>query len=760
MSATCHDNGDVGLASYQAVFDLLSTAVAAMAADGRILMANAGWLALGHSSGRVDIHVGANYLAARQQAARSGDPLAHQEWEGIQAVLQGVSPRFEFNFSLAPSAGLAGSKTSAPLQSLEWFALRVSPLTTPIAGVLLQVENVTRFSPSEPAPSPQLDSALQLAQQALRRSDARWLTFFRASPLGISITQAEDGRFIEVNDSLVNMFGHSREAMLASTTLELGIWVSPEEREGLIKLLMEEGKVQQFRARFRRKSGVIGTMQIASELFFLDGQLQVLGIFTDITANELQNEELRRAKEAADAANRAKSAFLSNMSHEIRTPMNAILGYAQLMQRDAGLPEPSRDKLQIINRSGQHLLALIEDVLEMSKIEAGRITVQSAAFNVRGLLGDLEVMFRLRTEAKNLELFVEADRAVPMYVVADQGKVRQILVNLLGNAVKFTDQGRVELRVSITWRQSQLLLIAAVADTGPGISPSSLPALFRPFAHSSAERKSYEGTGLGLAISREYARMMGGDITVESQLGRGSSFKLTLPVMEGESPDHGRLPPSRRVMGVQLGQTPMVVLLADDNGPNRNWLRQLLLAVGCQVLEAENGQEAIAAWEKWRPQLILMDLQMPVLDGFEATRRIKIQPEAQPTVIIALTATVQEESRRAILAAGAADLLGKPLEESRLFAKMEAHLGVRLIYEPVLSEAASGALLSPARRQDSLAKLPVALRAALHDAIANGDLGGFEKHLGRLAELDRDLARSLQPLADNYDYDQLLKLLS
>jgi len=757
MSATRQGNGREISVLYRSVLDLLSGRIAVIDSGGRVFYANAAWLAFHREHGRAEGLVGGDYLSARQRSGEAGDRQARQESEGIQAVLQGRSPRFEMEFEL-PAAG-AGEGVASGAKA--GFSLRVARLPDPANGVLLQVEEISRFQAAECAGCRTLEASLQLVEQALRHSEARWLTFFRASPAGISITQLESGQFIEVNETLVNMFGYSRESMQSSSSVALGIWVDPADRQRLIQILVEQGKVQHFKARFRRKSGVVGTMQIAAELIFLNGQAHVLGIFSDITASEQQNEELRRAKEAAEVANRAKSAFLANMSHDIRTPMNAILGYAQLMQREQGLPAGVREKLEIINRSGQVLLALIEDVLEMSKIEAGRVTVQAEPFDLTGLLNELAVRFRLRAAGKRLEFKLVTEGAVPPQIVADERKLRQILVNLLGNAVKFTEHGWIELRVTPAPRQNQAWLNFKVMDTGPGIPSDGLGKLFHQFEQTSAQRTSNEGTGLGLSISQKYARLMGGEIKVESQVGVGSVFRLAIPV--GECGPLVAVKPmaQRRVAGLQPGQPPVVVLLADDNATNRNWLKHLLMVIGCQVFEAENGHEAIRVWEQRRPRLILMDLQMPQLDGFEATRRIKASVGGEQTVILALTAIVQEESQRAILAVGAADLLVKPMEESQLFDKMEAYLGVKFIYEstsPPASAEEEGA--TPDRQAERLAKMPAALRAALHDAIANGDLAGFEKKLGEVMVLDPVLARFLRPLAESYDYDQLLQLLT
>jgi PAS domain S-box-containing protein len=584
---------------------------------------------------------------------------------------------------------------------------------------------------------------------------------FRASPAGISISRSTTGKYVEVNETLAAMLGYARAELLGRTSLELGIWVERADRVRLVALLEQNGKVRDFKARLRRKSGAIAIMQVAAELIEMEGREHLLAIYTDVTESERQHEELRRAKDAADAANRAKSAFLANMSHEIRTPMNAILGYAQLLHRDPALPPEAKEKLNIISRSGQHLLALIDDVLEMSRLEAGRVTVQPVCFNLPGMLNDLTSMFRLRMEAKGLEFKFMGDRELPTLIVADEGKFRQVLVNLLGNAIKFTPAGSVELAVAVRCLDGpQWWLSAQITDTGIGIAPADLAKLFHQFELATGEHKLNAGTGLGLAISREYARLMGGDITATSQPGRGSCFLFQMPVQEGGPHEAVGAPPARRVIGLQPGQPPVLVLLADDNAPNRNWLKQLLQLIGCQVREAANGVEAIRVWKEWQPHLILMDLQMPVLDGYEATRQIKASPAGDATVIMALTATVLEESQRAILAAGAADLLGKPMAESELFDKMHRHLGVQFLYETTPETGAPAAAAAPEFQPEWVAKLPRALRTAMIHAVANGDLEGFEAQLKQVAVRAPALANYLRPLAEQYDYDQLLRLLN
>lgn len=484
-------------------------------------------------------------------------------------------------------------------------------------------------------------------------------------------------------------------------------------------------------------------------------------ISQDITQQKQASEELRRAKEAAEAASRSKSTFLANMSHEIRTPLNAILGYAQLLRRDPSLSPQTVDQLAIINKSGEHLMSLISDILEMSKIEVGRAPVANSTFDLQSVIGDVAEMFRARAAERSLEFSVSHNRELPRTVYADEGKIRQVLVNLLSNAVKFTDRGRVEMRCDVreAARGSHLLTVE-VEDTGPGISQEEMGRLFRHFEQTKSGQKLQMGTGLGLAISREFARLMGGDISVASEEGRGSIFRFQVPITEVAEPATVRPRESRRVRGMKPGQPPLRVLIADDYDANREWVKALLLLVGAEVRDAASGEEAIAVWKEWKPQLVLMDLRMPVLDGLEAMRRIKAQPDGNKTVILALTAAVFYEDRTAALLAGAADLIGKPMKEEVLFEKIREHLGVEFIYEDEPGQRAQPELATGLQRREAVSSLPAEVRAALAEAILDGDSERIDALIGEAAEYNQAAAIYMRKLAEQYDYDTLSGLVS
>ena len=474
------------------------------------------------------------------------------------------------------------------------------------------------------------------------------------------------------------------------------------------------------------------------------------------------NAQLEQAKADAEAANRAKSTFLSTMSHEIRTPMNAILGYTQLMLRDPDLGAEAKSNLRIISRSGEHLLSLINDVLDMSKIEAGRAEVSPETFHLSRLLGDLKSMFRFRAEAKGLrfETFLESESAP--YIVADVGKIRQALINLIGNAIKFTSRGTISLHVSLEQRSTnRLWLSARVEDTGPGISDEDQARLFEPFCQAKGALNTKEGSGLGLAITRRFARLMGGDVTVSSGLGRGSVFMFEVPVGRGDAGVAAKRVPSRRVIRIADRTRRPRILIVDDQIENRDWLVKLLTSIGFSARTADNGEAAIQSWEEWQPQLILMDVHMPVMDGLEATQRIKADLRGTITVIVALTASAMRDDREAALLSGADDFLSKPCREDELLNTIGHHLNIEYEYDEKSREGEEGLQEDDeALVAEGLRLLPPELLDKLRDATLSGDKKSLDRLILEIREtVDVGIAQVLQGLANIYDYDALTRLL-
>ncbi len=480
---------------------------------------------------------------------------------------------------------------------------------------------------------------------------------------------------------------------------------------------------------------------------------------------ELEQRVVERTA-AADASNLAKTVFLSSMSHEIRTPMNAILGYTQLMLRDTALGTDAQANLRIIMRSGEHLLALLDDVLDMSKIEAGRADLNPTTFSLTRLLDDVVAMFRLRAEAKALRFEVAVDGASASYIVADEGKMRQVLINLLGNAIKFTERGYIKLRVALSQcNENKAWFSALVEDTGSGIADDEQMKLFQPFSQTKSGLNAQQGTGLGLAISRSHARLMGGDLTCAGSVsGAGSTFQFEVPVEHGDAKVAIRRGSPGRVIRIRVGQKAPRILIADDLLENRDWLMKLLSAIGFSVLCSDSGEAAVRDWRTWKPRLILMDMHMPVMDGLEATRRIKAEPSGKETAIIVLTASVLAEDRRKVQQSGADDFLAKPCLEDALLGKIGTLLNVVYDYEEPSEAGGQSNVSAPVfgiKTLASLKQLPQELIEALRNATADGDKQVLNSLIASVDQAkDSEFVRDLQNLADMYEYDALTRLLN
>ncbi|MEG3439096.1 ATP-binding protein [Pannus brasiliensis CCIBt3594] len=470
--------------------------------------------------------------------------------------------------------------------------------------------------------------------------------------------------------------------------------------------------------------------------------------------------ELKEAKEAADRANRAKSEFLANMSHELRTPLNAILGFTRLMARDDHLGREQRDYLGIVNRSGEHLLELINDILEMSKIEAGRTTYNPRTFDLEHLLTNIEEMLQPQARAKGLSSIFDIDADLPRYVYSDESKLRQVLINLLGNGIKFTESGGVTLRVKAIPEKESYRLIFEIEDTGPGITPDDIPKLFEPFVQTETGRKSQQGTGLGLPISRKFVELMGGTLRVSSLLGRGSVFAFDILVTPatGEEIKQDRI--ARKVIGLNPNQPKYRILVVEDRPESRLLLTTLLSTVGLSTRQAANGREAIDLWREWRPHLIWMDMRMPVMDGYTATREIRrLEGEnRRETVIIALTASAFEEDRALVIAAGCDDFVRKPFQEETIWQKMAEYLGVLYIYAEDREDRSIAPSIDPEPLRSSLALMDRDWLDRLREAALECNDDRVIELAAEIPPEQAELSIGLQQLASQFLFDSIARL--
>lgn len=480
--------------------------------------------------------------------------------------------------------------------------------------------------------------------------------------------------------------------------------------------------------------------------------------YKDHLEEEIQQRtaDLILARNAAESANRAKSVFLANMSHELRTPLNAILGFSNMMRKNPYLSDEQRQNLNIINRSGEHLLSLINDVLEMTKIEAGRVQLENAPFDLGGMVRDVTDMMGVRAKEKGLRLLLDQTSQFPRFIVGDEARLRQVLINLVGNAIKFTDDGGVTLRLGTRQNRISHLQIE-VEDSGTGIEAADQQRIFEPFVQL-GEQKNNKGTGLGLTITRQFVELMGGQLSLTSQPGKGSLFRIDLPLTEvSESDingDHPIIQPAGSVAGLAAGQPEYRILIIEDQLENQLLLTKLMESVGFPVKVAENGEQGIRLFQSWQPHLIWMDRQMPVMDGLEAMKKIRQLPGGRDVKIVAVTASAFQEQRTELLEAGMDDFVRKPYRFSEIYDCLAKHLGVRYIYEGT-AEQDETIDIDP----DLLAALPKPLRQEFKAALESLEILRIDQVVARVTQHEPRLRKSLTHFTDCYDYPAILKAM-
>ncbi len=540
-----------------------------------------------------------------------------------------------------------------------------------------------------------LNKEMEDANKNIKESNNRFSTIFHSSPNAITLTTYPDGEYIDANLNFFAMFLLNHDDVINRKFNEMPIWLDSDDMGKVFQILQKNMRISNLEIQLKNKADERISALITAEVIELNGKNCILCNIQDITERKRAEEEIMKAKEAADSANRLKSEFLANMSHEIRTPLNSVIGFSELLGNRI-TDDKNRKFVEGIISSGKNLLTLINDILDLSKIEAGKFELVFDTVNLNEVINEVYKIFSLKFEEKNLVFNSYIDEKIPEALLLDEARLRQVLVNFVGNAVKFTDKGSVSVSImchKYHEEMNRIDIILEVSDTGIGISLDEQSIIFEAFRQKSGQStRQYGGTGLGLSITKRLVEMMGGSISVESQPGQGSTFRVFLPkvvVAYVDKEDSVPEEPTLDVSHIRFGE--QTVLIVDDLEMNRILMREFFKGTNIKVVEATNGKEAVKFLAYQKPNLIIMDLIMPDTDGYETTKIIRSNNANAAIPIVALSASAMLDEEERILASGFNGYLRKPMSKQSLFTELMKHLP----YTEVVEEESSAVSQPP-----------------------------------------------------------------